>query len=304
MRTRDRRTAAAFGTLLLCGAVGVLAYLNLAAGPSIGHGIISADAAREARERDYFYVFAFWAWGLWAGIGAVTAARRMSRPAWTGALIACLPIALNWRAVTRNTEPESRLPLLLAEALLESTPPDGVLFVVGDNDSYPLWYAQQVHRIRPDVAVVTVPLLPTRWYRRQLASRFGLMDSSDVATFRGTRRTVIRVGEMTRARGRPLVASMTVPIRGRADLGDRWRAAGVVYVASDSASGDTVAIDTVTSLRIARLVDARVGTRTPRPAIDPVSSFFRRMLDCPKQLVVAARAPRDSTQLDSVCNYR
>jgi hypothetical protein len=221
-----------------------------------------------------------------------------------GALIACLPIVLNWRAVTRNTEPEARLPLLLAEALLESSPDSAVLFVGGDNDSYPVWYAQQVHRVRPDVAVVTVPLLPTRWYRAQLASRFGLTDSADVATFRGTRRTAIRVAEMARARGRPVATAMTMPPQGRADLGGRWRASGVVYVSSDSAPSDSMPMDTGTTRAIAALVASRVGTAPPRPAIDPVNTYFRRMLDCPRQLLDSTRATRDSTQLDSVCNYR
>ena len=300
---RDRRTFFAVAMLLACGAIGVLVYLNLSAGPSIGFGILPANTAREARERDYFYVFAFWAWALWAGIGAVVSVRGTGRPAWAGALLACLPIALNWRAVTRNAQPEARLPLLLAEAFLDSSPRDGVLFVVGDNDSYPLWYAQQVRGVRRDVTVVTVPLLPTEWYRRQLASRFGLLDSSDVAVFRGTSKTVVRVAEMARARGRPVVAAMTVGPTARAQIGQRWRAAGMAYVERDSTAA---AVDTATSSRIARLVDARVGTRKPRQAIDPINAYFRRMLDCPRQLVEESRAAaaRDSTQLDSVCNYR
>jgi hypothetical protein len=300
----DRRTFFALAALLACGAIGVLVYLNLNAGPSIGFGVLAANTPREARERDYFYVFAFWTWGLWAGIGAIVAARGMKRPLWVGGVIACLPIVLNWRAVTRNAQPEARLPLLLAEALLESTPRNGVLFVVGDNDSYPLWYAQVVHRIRQDVAVITVPLLPTEWYRRQLSARHGRLDPSEVSIWRGTSKTAIRVAEMARTRGRPVVAAMTVSPRPRTDLGARWRAAGVVFVAADSGAGPAMSIDTVTSNRIASLVTSRVGSATPRPAIDPVNSFFRRMLDCPRQLVAAARAPSDSTQLDSVCNYR
>ena len=66
------------------------------------------------------------------------------------------------------------------KALLEATPRNGVLFVGGDNDSYPLWYAQEVRHIRPDVAVVTIPLLPTRWYREQVAHRFQLLPNRAV----------------------------------------------------------------------------------------------------------------------------
>ena len=59
----DRRVAVANLALFLCGSLGVLVYLNLHAGPSLGYGILPANTVREARERDYFFVFAFWAWG-------------------------------------------------------------------------------------------------------------------------------------------------------------------------------------------------------------------------------------------------
>ena len=68
---RDRRAGMAMALLFLCGAFGVLVYLNLHAGPSIGFGFLAEKLVREARERDYFFVFGFWAWGVWAGIGAV-----------------------------------------------------------------------------------------------------------------------------------------------------------------------------------------------------------------------------------------
>src|SRR5262249_3747584 len=153
------------------GTLGVMVYLNLKPGPSIGFPGISPDAMREARERDYFYVYGFWAWGLWAGIGAVQWVRQRSRPATVGVLLAAIPMVLNWAAVRRRAADESSLPRRWAEALLESTPRHGVLFVSGDNDTYPLWYSQQVNGVRPDVAVVTIPLLATRWYRNEIARR-------------------------------------------------------------------------------------------------------------------------------------
>jgi len=301
----DRRTFLAVAGVLLCGALGVLVYLNLNPGPSIGWGILPENVAREARERDYFFVFAFWAWGIWAGIGAVTVAVHMSRPAWTGALIACLPIALNWRAVTRRGEPEQSLPRTLAEALLASSPANAVLFVVGDNDSYPLWYAQQVHGTRRDVAVVTIPLLPTHWYRAQLATRFKVLDSAEVQRFDGRMEVASRIADGARALGRPVAAAMTVNPRERARLGagavEGWTALGMVYVEG------TDSIDIAASRRVAAWVDARLrgpnGVRQPRASIDPVNSYFRRLLDCPRQLATMAQTA-DSIRLDSACNYR
>ena len=295
---RDRRTFFAVATLLACGSLGVLVYLNLHAGPSIGYGILPADTVREARERDYFYLFAFWPWGIWAGIGAVRVAQRLSRPVWAGAVLACLPLVTNWRAVTRRAEPEAQLPLALATELLESTPRDGVLFVVGDNDSYPLWYAQQVKRHRRDVTVVTMPLLPTEWYRRQLGTRHGLVDSGLVSSYEGRFETSARIATEARGKGRPVVAAMTMSKRERERLAPDWTASGVVYVEG------MVPIDTVASARSAERTERALGQKSPREAIDPVNVYFRRVLDCPRQLVAFARAERDSTQLDSICNYR
>ena len=61
----DRRTWIGVAALFVGGSLGVIAYLNLPAGPSIGYGILPANVVREARERDYFFVFAFLAWGIW-----------------------------------------------------------------------------------------------------------------------------------------------------------------------------------------------------------------------------------------------
>jgi len=298
---RDRRTFVGVATLLACGSLGVMVYLNLRAGPSIGYGILAEDTAREARERDYFYLFAFWAWGIWAGIGAVRLARQVSKPAWTGALIACLPLVTNWRAVTRRADPEARLPLAFAAELLESTPRNGVLFVVGDNDSYPLWYAQQVRQLRRDVTVVTIPLLPTDWYRRQLAARFGLIDAADVAKYDGRLETSARIARTARAKERPVVAAMTMSRSERQRLGDHWTASGVVYAEGNAP------LDSAATARSAQRVERALGARPVRDAIDPVSVYYRRILECPRLLLQharVARAPRDSTQLDSVCNYR
>lgn len=295
---RDRRTFVAIATLLVCGSLGVLVYLNLHAGPSIGYGILPANTVREARERDYFYLFAFWAWGIWAGIGAVHVAQRFARPMWAGALLACIPLVTNWRAVTRRAEPEASLPIEFASELLESTPRNGVLFVVGDNDSYPLWYAQQVKAHRRDVTVVTLPLLPTDWYRRQLSTRFGLIEPEYVHRYDGRFETASRIARQARERGRPVVASMTMSKRERERLGQGWTAAGVVYVEGSAA------IDTTLTARSAERTASALGSASPREAIDPVNTYFRRVLDCPRQLLELSRAPRDSTQLDSICNYR
>ena len=293
----DRRTWIGLAALFLCGTLGVLVYLNLHAGPSIGYGILPANTVREARERDYFYVYGFWAWGLWAGIGAVALARRWSRPAWAGVALASIPIVMNWSAVTRRGEPEETLPRAFARALLGSTPPRGVLFVMGDNDSYPLWYEQRVHRLRPDVAVITVPLLPTHWYRAEVARRYGLLPDSMLDRFDGRLETAAAIAAGARRLGRPVVAAVTLNPVERKKLGESWTARGMVFVEGAER------IDTASTAAWSRWVASKVPLRTTREAIDPVNSYHRRLLECPAHLDFLATSG-DSTRLDSFCNYK
>ena len=183
-RRSDRRGWIAVLLLFVCGSLGVLVYLNLKAGASFGWRFVPNDLRHEARERDYFFVLGFWAWGIWAGMGAIALARRLRLPSAFGVLIAALPIALNWSAVNRRSELEASLPREVATALLTALPSRSVLFVAGDNDTYPLWYAQQVERIRRDVTVVTLPLLAANWYVDELARRDSLVAADRASTGR------------------------------------------------------------------------------------------------------------------------
>jgi hypothetical protein len=113
-------------------------------------------------------------WGLWSGIGLASVVRlvaeRMPRArAFAPALLAVafLPLALNWTAATRKG-PDARLPADFAYNLLNSVPPYGILFTYGDNDTFPLWWAQEADGIRQDVTVVCLALANTDWYLRQL----------------------------------------------------------------------------------------------------------------------------------------
>jgi len=293
--------------LLLCGALGVVVYLNLHAGPSIGYGFLSERTVREARERDYFFVFTFWAWGICAGVGAVSLATRWGRPGWTGVLVAGLPIVMNWRAVTRNTDPERSLPLAVADGLLESAPRNAVLFVSGDNDTYPLWYAQVVRRVRPDVALVTVPLLPTEWYRAEVSRRHFLLVDADVERYEGMMRTSAAIAARARRLGRPVAAAVSMAKSERDRIGKNWIASGLVYVerplSAMNSESTTAGIDTVASKYWSEWIERRLDKLAVRPTIDPVNEYFRRMLDCPRQLMLVARHG-ESTPLDSLCNYR
>ena len=159
------------GMFLIAGPVLVL-YLNFKPGPSIGWNQWLRLVDHEVRDRDYFFVASLMAWGTWVAIGLTELARswipRYSgrwRTAMAGVFaVALLPLGLNFRAATRRQTPEVTMARDFAHALLESVPPNAVLFTWGDNDTFPLWYLQQVEGFRPDVSVVCLALAQTAWY--------------------------------------------------------------------------------------------------------------------------------------------
>ena len=268
---RDPRSARAIGLLLLSGTLGVVTVLNLRAGPSIGFGVLPPDALHEARERDYFFALGFAAAALWAGAGAVAVAGRLAaRREWLGIVVACVPIATNWGAADRRRQPDASLASTLGDALLQSAPRRAVLLLAGDNDSYAIWYQQQALGTRRDVTPITMPLLPARWYRAELARRDTLIDATRVETWAGEGDGLAAIDSAARALGRPLATSAAVPRDVRTRLGGSWSLRG-------------------TRLRAQRGRDAARGVA---PGIQRRSDRIGNRGDCRSHL--ATRAGRES----------
>ncbi|NTV60130.1 MAG: DUF2723 domain-containing protein [Chlorobiaceae bacterium] len=137
----------------------------------------------QPRERDYSYVASFFAFALWIGIGIesiwtlaaekLKAARRQDLlfPAAVLVVAAAL-VFLNGRMLQANYRVHSRagnyVPWDWAWNMLQSCEKDAILFTNGDNDTFPLWYLQEVERIRTDVRIVNLSLANTGWYLAQL----------------------------------------------------------------------------------------------------------------------------------------
>jgi hypothetical protein len=124
------------------------------------------------RERDYFFLVSFSVWGLWAGMGIVTLWREAAMELKTTLAkaspilgLALIPLVLNWGWATRAYDYSARD---WAYNLLMSVEPYAVLFTNGDNDTFPLWYLQEVEGIRQDVTVIVGSYLNTDWYAMQL----------------------------------------------------------------------------------------------------------------------------------------
>jgi hypothetical protein len=176
----DRRSAAAMlslvGTLTLI----LIFYLNFKYGYSQYPD--RPQLAREVRERDYFFIASFAIWGIWVGMGLATLmewigeglvprvpdAERRWLLASPVLVIALVPLFGNRLTASRAGESLARD---FAVDMLQSVEPYGVLVTAGDNDTFPLWYAQEVEGIRKDVTVLNLSLGNTDWYLRQMQRR-------------------------------------------------------------------------------------------------------------------------------------
>ena len=189
---RDRRSFWYFGTLMFTLTLLLIYYLNFKYGHS--QCLTMADVsgvACEVRDRDYFFLVSFSAWGVWAALGLVylwealaemagtqtvkvgrEQLRLPTRRGWLVAspllLVALVPLLGNWHAASRAGHTDTRD---FAHDLLNSVEPYGILVTVGDNDTFPLWYAQEVEGMRKDVLVANTSLLNTDWYVRQMLRR-------------------------------------------------------------------------------------------------------------------------------------
>jgi hypothetical protein len=174
-RRADRAAWWLLLALFVVTGVGLVLYMNFRPGFGRWFDYYPDGGNHEVRERDYFFVVSFIVWGLWAGMGLVALARPLFQragraglmaPAWF--ILAAVPLALNWPAASRRHGPDARLAADFAYDLLNTVPPYGILFTYGDNDTFPLWWAQEVAGIRQDVTVVCLALANTDWYMRQL----------------------------------------------------------------------------------------------------------------------------------------
>jgi hypothetical protein len=133
----------------------------------------------QPRERDYSYVGSFYAFAIWIGLGVIALAElirsklnpKVAAIAATGICLLAAPVLLakeEWKAHDRSTK---WTPHDMAYNYLISCPPNAILFTYGDNDTYSLWYDQEVENIRPDVRIVNLSLFTGDWYIRQMQGK-------------------------------------------------------------------------------------------------------------------------------------
>ena len=176
----DRRSALGMTLLVLAFTFALVFYLNFRYGYSLHPE--EPVGTHEVRERDYFFICSFALWGIWVamGFGAIIegVADQFNRGdpydtrRWVYGtpvlVLGLIPLIGNRLTASRKGETLARD---FAYDLLQSVEPYGVLVTAGDNDTFPLWYAQEVEGIRKDVTVLNMSLANTDWYVRQLQRR-------------------------------------------------------------------------------------------------------------------------------------
>jgi hypothetical protein len=162
---KSKEDATVITTLFLFTGVFIVLYLNF--------------PAHQPRERDYAYVGSYQTFFIWVGLGVLGLidwlAKKMNITMATGiasiTAIAGVPVLLvsqNWDDHDRSNRYAA---LHFAEDYLNSCAPNAILFTNGDNDTYPLWYAQNVEGIRSDIRVINLSLLNTDWYADALKTK-------------------------------------------------------------------------------------------------------------------------------------
>lgn len=130
----------------------------------------------QPRERDYAYAGSFYFFAVWIGIGVLTlfealsklTGEKISAPATSVICLFAVPVIMG----TQNWDDHDRSGRYLARDVafnyLNSCAPNAILLTNGDNDTFPLWYAQEVEGVRTDIRVCNLMLLNTDWYINQM----------------------------------------------------------------------------------------------------------------------------------------
>ncbi|MDR9416647.1 MAG: DUF2723 domain-containing protein, partial [Gracilimonas sp.] len=130
----------------------------------------------QPRERDYAYVGSFFAFSIWIGLGVTGLIELLKSYAnnkfvaygTLAVLLFASPIWMGYQNWDDHDRSNRYVAPDYARNLLESTAPHSILFTNGDNDTFPLWYLQEVEGVRTDVRIVCLSLLNTDWYIKQL----------------------------------------------------------------------------------------------------------------------------------------
>jgi hypothetical protein len=164
-----------------------LGLLGLFVITGIGIIIYTNQPPNEPRERDYVLVGSFFTFCIWMGMAVpaiyelakgLLKQKGMAIAGAIGGVVLIAPLLMGFQNWDDHSRAEHSGARDYASNFLESVDPNAIIFTYGDNDTYPLWYAQEVEGIRPDVRVVNLSLIAVDWYIDLL--RYKMNDSPPI----------------------------------------------------------------------------------------------------------------------------
>ena len=163
--SRDRKSFYVLLVLFLFMGLALKIYLN--------------ERPFEPRERDYALVGSFYVFAIWIGFGVYALyesaqkylSSKIAGPIVIGASLLAVPVLMAFQNWDDHDRSGKYTATALAKAYLESCDPNAILFTIGDNDTFPLWYAQEIEHVRTDVKIVNTSLFMTDWYIDQMKSK-------------------------------------------------------------------------------------------------------------------------------------
>jgi hypothetical protein len=145
--------------------------------------LYQAQQEPQPRERDYFYVGALFAFSIWIAIGVVgivdlirekitsTSAASLYSYAFVGVLTLAIPVNMLRVGWTSHNRTGNYVAWDYSYNILQTCEKNAIIFTNGDNDTFPLWYLQDVEGVRRDVRIVNLSLVNTPWYIQQMKEK-------------------------------------------------------------------------------------------------------------------------------------
>jgi hypothetical protein len=164
----------------------------------------------EPRERDYAVVPSFYVFAIWLGFGVYALfdeVKRFLSPKIASAVVLTLSLfAAPVLMATQNWDDHNRsgrnTAWVMAKAYLDSCEPNAILFTIGDNDTFPLWYMQEIENYRTDVRIVNTQLINTDWYIDQMKAKAHDSDPLPITfnhnQYVGNKRDYVLIEELTK----------------------------------------------------------------------------------------------------------
>ncbi|MCD8431673.1 DUF2723 domain-containing protein [Tenacibaculum finnmarkense genomovar ulcerans] len=133
----------------------------------------------EPRERDYAVVGSFYVFAIWIGFGVFAlydylknyANKRTVAIGVSAVSLLAVPVLMGVQNWDDHDRGDRYISQLNAQTYLESCDPNAIIFTIGDNDTFPLWYMQQVEGVRQDIKIVNTSLFQTAWYIDQMKKK-------------------------------------------------------------------------------------------------------------------------------------